>query len=214
MGDGRKGRVRKGLMSWVIGGVALVVLFALVSPFCAGDSGRIGDAPVEARPKGERRVFSDAELDAAEAFFAASVRGDADIVDRLRVWAGTNAVRRMWACDIVRNAGRTNELSVLANDASRAFRDGGATFGRLLRVAKFLEECGDWGAAHDALMRAGALAMRRTQCEDLAFALLRVELASEGPTPARLAALRRIASSAIMKDNRRLAARLLETHGG
>ena len=116
------------------------------------------------------------------------------------------------AMDIARNAKRTDALAVLARDALEACRGGGATYGRLFRIAKFLEECRDWAAARAALDAAAPLAKYRTHREDVAFARLRIDLASEGATDERLDELRQISVSAAMNDNRLAAARLLKTY--
>jgi len=157
-------------------------------------------------------AFADDELKAAEELSKSALRGDGDIVPRIREWAGTNVARRIWACDIVRNAKRTDALAVLARDALDACRGGGATYGRLFRIAKFLEECRDWTAARAALDIAAPLAKYRTQREDVAFARLRIDIAAEGATVERLGELRRISVSAAMNDNRLAAARLLKTY--
>ena len=176
------------------------------------------DAPVHAQGKPRCRgagaeAFAEDELKAAEALSAAAVRGDGDLVARAREWAGTNVARRIWVCDIVRNARRTDALAVLARDALDACRGGGATYGRLFRIAKFLEECRDWTAARAALDIAAPLAKYRTHREDVAFARLRIDIAAEGATVERLGELRRISVSATMNDNRLAAARLLRTYG-
>lgn len=156
-------------------------------------------------------LFPEDDLKAAEAL-AAAARGGAGFVPSARAWAGTNVTRRFWACDIARNAGRTNELAVLARDAADACRGGEATFARLLRAAKFLEECRDSASAREALARAAPLASTRTEREDHAFAALRLALADDGASPALLDELRRFASGAVMNDNRRAAARLLKAY--
>lgn len=177
------------------------------------------DAPVHAQGKPGCRsagveAFAEDELKAAEALSAAAVRGDGDLVARAREWAGTNMARRIWVCDIVRNAKCTDALAVLARDALEACRgDGAATYGRLCRTAKFLEECRDWTAARVALDIAAPLAKSRVHREDVAFARLRIELAADGPTDERIDGLRRISVSATMNDNRLAAARLLRTYG-
>ena len=175
--------------------------------------------PAPARENGTRpgrgagaEVFSDDEIKEADSLFKAAARGDADLVPRARKWAGTNVTRRIWACDIARNAKRTDALAVLARDALEACRGGAATYGRLYRTSKFLEECRDWVAARMALDAAAPLAQHRTHREDIAFARLRIDLASEGATDERLAELRRISVSAAMNDNRLAAARLLKTY--
>ena len=157
-------------------------------------------------------VFANDELKGAEELSKAAVRGDDDLVPRAREWAETNVTRKIWVCDIARNAKRTDALAVLARDALEACRGGGATYGRLFRIAKFLEECRDWAAARAALDAAAPLAKYRTHREDVAFARLRIDLASEGATDERLDELRQISVSAAMNDNRLAAARLLKTY--
>ena len=177
------------------------------------------DATVRAQGKPACRAagveaFAEDELKAAEALSAAAARGDGDLVASAREWAGTNVARRIWACDIVRNAKRTDALAVLARDALEACRgDGAATYGRLCRTAKFLEECRDWTAARAALDIAAPLAKCRAHREDIAFARLRIDLAADGATDERIDGLRRISVSATMNDNRLAAARLLRTYG-
>ena len=104
------------------------------------------------------------------------------------------------------------EVLYSARDAVEACRQGDATFARLLRAARFLEECRDFASAREALDRAAPLAATRTEREDLSFAMLRIALADDGASPARLEELRRIASGAVMNDNRRAAARLLKAY--
>ena len=157
-------------------------------------------------------AFAEDELKAAEELSMAALRGDGDLVPRIREWAGTNVARKIWACDIVRNAKRTDALAALARDALDACRGGGATYGRLFRTAKFLEECRDWTAARAALDLAAPLAKYRTHREDVAFARLRIDIAAEGATADRLDELRRISASAAMNDNRLAAARLLKSY--
>lgn len=158
-------------------------------------------------------VFSRDELDAADALYKSAVRGDSDLVQKAREWAGGDVSRRIWVCDIARNAGRADALAVLAREALDACRGGNATYGRLFRTAKFLEECRDWKSAREALDLAAPLAKYRTYSEDVAFARLRVDLAEHGATDDRLAELRRISTSAAMNDNRLAAARLLKAYG-
>ena len=117
-----------------------------------------------------------------------------------------------WACDVLRNAGRTDELRLYARDMAAACVGAEATFPRLMRVARFLEECEDWKSAKDVVERAAPLAARRSQRENLAFARLRLAIAADGATPERLGELRRFASSAIMNTNRRKAAEMLEKY--
>ena len=157
-------------------------------------------------------VFSEEELKEAEALSVIAARGDNELVARAREWAGTNVTRRIWVCDIVRNAKRVDALAILARDALVACRGDDATYGRLFRIAKFLEECRDWTAAREALERTAPLAKYRTYREDIAFAQLRIDLADAGITPARLEELRRLSTSATMNDNRLAAARLLKTY--
>ena len=160
----------------------------------------------------DAEVFSDDELKMAKSLFNAAVRGDDNLVSRAREWAGTNVTRRIWVCDIVRNAKRIDALAVLARDALEACRGSAATYGRLSRTAKFLEECQDWAAARTALDIAAQFAKYRTHREDIAFARLRIDLAAEGTTDERLFELRQISVSAAMNDNRLVAARLLKIY--
>ncbi len=157
-------------------------------------------------------LFSEEELKEAEGLSVSAARGDPDLVTRAREWAGTNVTRRIWVCDIVRNARRADALAILARDALDACRGNDATYGRLFRIAKFLEECRDWAAAREALERTAPLAKYRTYREDIAFARLRIDLADAGITPARLDELRHLSTSAAMNDNRLAAARLLKTY--
>ena len=157
-------------------------------------------------------IFSEEELKEAEGLSVSAARGDSDLVARAREWAGTNVTRRIWVCDIARNAKRVDALALLARDALEACRGDDATYGRLFRIAKFLEECRDWTAAREALERTAPLAKYRTYREDVVFARLRIDLADGGITPARLDELRRLSTSATMNDNRLAAARLLKAH--
>ena len=157
-------------------------------------------------------LFSEEELKEAEALSVSAVRGDSELVARAREWAGTNVTRRIWVCDIARNAKRVDALAILARDAFDACRGDDATYGRLFRIAKFLEECRDWPTAREALEMAAPLAKYRTYHEDIAFARLRIDLADVGITPARLNELRLLSTSAAMNDNRLAAARLLKTY--
>ena len=157
-------------------------------------------------------MFSEEELKGAEALSVSAARGDNDLVARAREWAGTNVTRRIWACDIARNARRLDALAILAHDVLDACRGGDATYGRLFRTAKFLEECRDWAAAREALELAAPFAKYRTYREDIAFARLRIDIADGGISPARLDELRRISTSATMNDNRLAATKLLKTY--
>jgi len=157
-------------------------------------------------------LFTEEELKEAQTLSVAAARGDNDLVLRAREWAGTNVMRRIWVCDIARNAKRVDALAVLGRDALDSCRRGGATYGRLFRTAKFLEECRDWAAAREALELAAPLAKYRTYREDIAFARLRIDLADAGSSPERLNELRRLSTSATMNDNRLAAARLLKTY--
>ena len=68
---------------------------------------------------------------AAEALSVSAERGDNDLVARAREWAGTNVTRRIWVCDIARNAKRVDALAILARCALDACRGDGVTYGRL-----------------------------------------------------------------------------------
>ena len=188
---------------------ALAVVSLLVVRACRLRAARDGAAEARMLRGG---IFPEDDLKAAEALAALAAHGDAGLVPSARAWAGTNVTRRFWACDVARNAGRTNELAVLARDAAEACRQGDAAFARLLRAARFLEECRDFASAREALDRAAPLVATRTEREDLSFAMLRIALADDGASPARLEELRRIASGAVMNDNRRAAARLLKAY--
>lgn len=198
--------------------VALVCLvFALAVLLVARrDAGRAAASAAGAAPAGNGAakygLFSEEELKEAEGLFVSAARGDNDLVVRAREWAGTNVTRRIWVCDIARNAKRVDVLAILARDALDACRGHDATYGRLFRIAKFLEECRDWAAAREALELAAPLAKYRTYREDIAFARLRIDLADAGASLERLDELRRISTSATMNDNRLAAARLLKTY--
>ena len=198
--------------------VALVCLVLVLAVYIATrrDAGNAAAAVASTGPSGNGAakygLFSEEELKEAEGLFVSAARGDNDLVARAREWAGTNVTRRIWVCDIVRNAKRVDVLAILARDALGACRGHDATYGRLFRIAKFLEECRDWTAAREALELAAPLAKYRTYREDVAFARLRIDLADGGITPARLDELRRLSTSATMNDNRLAAARLLKTY--
>ena len=180
------------------------------------DARNVAAAAAGAGPAGygaaKHGLFSEEELKEAEALSVSAAHGDNELVARAREWAGTNVTRRIWVCDIARNAKRVDALALLARDALEACRGDDATYGRLFRIAKFLEECRDWTAAREALERTAPLAKYRTYREDVAFARLRIDLADGGITPARLDELRRLSTSATMNDNRLAAARLLKTY--
>ena len=204
------------MKAWMSAAIACLVLVLVVFLVTRRDAGNAaapvaGTGPAE---NGARKygVFSEEELKEAEVLSVSAERGDNDLVARAREWAGTNVTRRIWVCDIVRNAKRVDALALLARDALEACRGDDATYGRLFRIAKFLEECRDWTAAREALERTAPLAKYRTYREDVAFARLRIDLADGGITPARLDELRRISTSATMNDNRLAAARLLKTY--
>ena len=193
--------------------LALALVVFLVARWNAGN---VATPAADAGPSGNGAakygLFSEEELKEAEGLSVSAARDDNDLVARAREWAGTNATRRIWVCDIARNAKRADALALLARDALEACRGDDATYGRLFRIAKFLEECRDWTAAREALELAAPLAKYRTYREDVAFARLRIDLADGGITPARLDELRRISTSATMNDNRLAAARLLKTY--
>jgi len=196
--------------------VACLVLALAVFLVARRDAGNVATSAAGAGPSGHGApkygLFSDEELKEAEALSASAARSDNELVARAREWAGTNVTRRIWVCDIARNAKRVDALAILARDALEACRGDGATYGRLFRIAKFLEECRDWAAAREALERAASLAKYRTYREDIAFARLRIDLADVGISPERLDELRRLSTSATMNDNRLAAARLLKTY--
>ena len=203
----------KAWMSAAIACLALVLVVFLVTRRDAGNAAApvAGTGPAE-NGAGKYGVFSEEELKEAEDLSVSAERGDNDLVARAREWAGTNVTRRIWVCDIARNAKRADALAILARNALEACRGDDATYGRLFRIAKFLEECRDWTAARETLELAAPLAKYRTYREDIAFARLRIDLADGGITPARLDELRRISTSATMNDNRLAAARLLKTY--
>ena len=149
----------------------------------------------------------------ADEFSRMAKAGDTNLLERIRKWAGGDIQRRIWACDIVRNACLTNELNALARDLAEACIGNDARFARLIRAAQFLEECRDWRTARDTLARAERLAKSPTEREGVSFAMLRADLAIEGATKERLEALRRISESALMGFNRREAKHLLEKYG-
>ena len=192
------------------------LVFALVAFLVARRDDGTPSAAAGVGPAGSKTamhgLFSEDDLKEADALSVSARRGDNDLVARAREWAGTSVTRRIWVCDIVRNAKRMDALAVLARDALDACRGGGATYGRLFRTAKFLEECRDWAAAREALELAAPLAKYRTCREDVAFARLRIDLADAGASPERLDELRRISTSATMNDNRLAATKLLKTY--
>ena len=196
--------------------IACLVLALAVFLVIRRDTGNVAVSVADTGPAGNGTtkygLFPEEELKGAEALSVSAAQGDNDLVALAREWAGTNVMRRIWVCDIARNAKRVDALAVLARDAFDACRGGDATYGRLFRTARFLEECHDWTAAREALERAAPLAKYRTYREDIAFARLRVDLADAGISPARLDELRRISTSATMNDNRLAAARLLKTY--
>ena len=206
----------KTLKARMTGVVACLVIALAIFLVARRDTGNAaapvaGTGPAE---NGARKygVFTEEELKEAEDLSVSAERGDNDLVARAREWAGTNVTRRIWVCDIARNAKRVDALAILARDALEACRGDDATYGRLFRIAKFLEECRDWTAAREALELAAPLAKYRTYREDIAFARLRIDLADGGASPERLDELRRISTSATMNDNRLAAARLLKTY--
>ena len=206
----------KSMKAWMLAAIACLVLglaVFLVARRYAGNVA-VSVAGVGSARNGAARygVFSEEVLKEAEALSVSAARGDNDLVARAREWAGTNVMRRIWVCDIARNAKRVDALAILARDALDACRGSDATYGRLFRTAKFLEECRNWGAAREALELAAPLAKYRTYREDVAFARLRIDLADVGTSPERLDELRRISTSATMNDNRLAAARLLKTY--
>ena len=209
----RRTFVKKSLFAAALACLVLALAVFLVA---RRDARNMAAAAAGAGPAGygaaKHGLFSEEELKEAEVLSVSAERGDNDLVARAREWAGTNVTRRIWVCDIARNAKRTDALALLARDALEACRGDDATYGRLFRIAKFLEECRDWTAAREALELAAPLAKYRTYREDVAFARLRIDLADGGITPARLDELRRISTSATMNDNRLAAARLLKTY--
>jgi hypothetical protein len=209
----RRTFVKKSLFAAALACLVLALAVFLVA---RRDARNVAAAAAGAGPAGygaaKHGLFSEEELKEAEALSVIAARGDNELVARAREWAGTNVTRRIWVCDIVRNAKRLDALAILARDALEACRGDDATYGRLFRIAKFLEECRDWTAAREALELAAPLAKYRTYREDVAFARLRIDLADGGITPARLDELRRLSTSATMNDNRLAAARLLKAH--
>ena len=207
----RRTFVKKSLFAAALACLVFALAVFLVARWDAGNVAAVGAGPAgNGAPK--HGLFSEEELKEAEALSVVAARGDNELVAQAREWAGTNVARRIWVCDIARNAKRVDALAILARDALDACRCGGATYGRLFRTAKFLEECRDWATAREALELAAPLAKYRTYREDIAFARLRIDLADSGISPERLDELRRISTSAIMNDNRLAAARLLKTY--
>jgi len=209
----------KSMKAWMAATIACLVLgLAVFLVTRRQETGNVAASVAGTRPAGNGAskskygVFPEEELKEAESLSVSATRGDDDLVARAREWAGTNVTRRIWVCDIARNAKRVDALAILARDALDACRGDGATYGRLFRTAKFLEECRDWTAAREALELAAPLANYRTYREDIAFARLRIDLAEAGASPERLEELRRISTSATMNDNRLAAARLLKTY--
>ena len=193
--------------------LALALVVFLVARWNAGNVATPAAGPGPAGYGAAKHgLFSEEELKEVEALSVSAARGDNELVARAREWAGTNVTRRIWVCDIARNAKRVDALAILARDAFEACRGDDATYGRLFRIAKFLEECRDWPTAREALELAAPLAKYRTYREDVAFARLRIDLADAGITPARLDELRLLSTSATMNDNRLAAARLLKTY--
>ena len=202
----------KSMVARAIACFVLALAVFLVLRWDAGNEAAAAGTGPTGKGAAKCSLFSEEELKGAEALSVSAAQGDNDLVTRAREWAGTNVMRRIWVCDIARNAKRVDALAVLARDALDACRGGDATYGRLFRTAKFLEECHDWTAAREALELAAPLAKYRTYREDIAFARLRVDLADAGISPERLDQLRCIATSATMNDNRLAAARLLKTY--
>ena len=202
--------------SLLVAALVCLVLALVVFLFARRDAGNVAASVAGPRSAGNGAakygLFSEEELKEAEGLSVSAARGDNDLVTRAREWAGTNVTRRIWVCDIARNAKRVDALAILARDALDACRGGEATYGRLFRIAKFLEECCDWAAAREALALAEPLAKYRTYREDIAFARLRIDLADAGISPERFDELRRLSTSATMNDNRLAAARLLKTY--
>ena len=207
--------MNKSMKIWM-SAVACLVLSLVVFLVARRDAGHGAASVAGTRPVGNGAakydLFSEEELKEAEGLSVSAARGDNDLVARAREWAGTNVMRRIWVCDIARNAKRVDALAILARDALDACRGDSATYGQLSRTAKFLEECRDWTAAREALELAMPLAKYRTYREDIAFARLRIDLADAGISPERLDELRRISTSATMNDNRLAAAKLLKTY--
>ena len=208
----RRTFVKKSLFAAALACLVLALAVFLVARRDARNVAAAAGAGPAASGAAKHGLFSEEELKEAEALSVAAARGDNELVARAREWTGTNVTRRIWVCDIARNAKRVDALAILARDALDACRGEGATYGRLFRIAKFLEECRDWTAAREALERTAPLAKYRTYREDIAFARLRIDLADAGITPARLDELRRLSTSAAMNDNRLAAARLLKTY--
>ena len=192
--------------------VALLCVFGMIFAVFMHFLGRRerGYLPPAPQPSG---VFTREQMAKADEFSRMAKAGDTNLLERIRKWAGGDIQRRIWACDIVRNASLTNELNALARDLAEACVGNDARFARLIRAAQFLEECRDWRTARDTLARAERLAKSPTEREGVSFAMLRADLAIEGVTRERLEALRRISESALMGFNRREARHLLEKYG-
>lgn len=157
--------------------------------------------------------YSRESLVDADALDRAARSGDTNFLEKARAWARQDIPRLICACDIARNAGRKDELREFALATLDVCRDDKASYAVLMRLARFLDECADYPATREALSRAAPLVGNSIEEEDRAFALLRVDLASEGVTEKRLEELRRYAEKAIMNDNRSIAAQLLEKYG-
>ena len=129
----------KSMKAWMSVAIACLGLALAVFLIARRDPGRAAAPTVGVGPKGNGAarygIFSEEELKEAEALSVSAARGDNNLVVRAREWAGTNVMRRIWVCDIARNAKRADALAILARDALDACRGGGATYGRLFRTA-------------------------------------------------------------------------------
>ena len=92
--------------------------------------------PPAPQPSG---VFTREQMAKADEFSRMAKAGDTNLLERIRKWAGGDIQRRIWACDIVRNASLTNELNALARDLAEACVGNDARFARLIRAAQFPE---------------------------------------------------------------------------
>ena len=155
-----------------IGAVLLCLCIVVIGVFSSFSIG----APGKIRPSRPGGVFAREQMAEADEFSRMAKAGDTNLLERIRKWAGGDIQRRIWACDIVRNASLTNELNALARDLAEACVGNDARFARLIRAAQFLEECRDWRTARDTLARAERLAKSPTEREGVSFALLRADL--------------------------------------
>ena len=130
----------KCMKAWMSAAVACLVVGLAVFLATRRDAVNVAVSAAGTGPAGSGAskygIFSEEELKEAEALSASAARGDGDLVARARVWAGTTVTRRIWVCDIVRNAKRVDALAILARDAFDACRGDGATYRRLFRTRR------------------------------------------------------------------------------